>query len=110
MKPKYLIFYKNEDKLEHLLNHFPFNIEKDILNKRKSSTEFIVEYDETLCKSLLDKFYALKDQIDKNMVPAHLEDYPSNWQCRYCQFKDICKTAKGDAIDWEDFKKKIESV
>jgi len=89
-----------------------FNIKKGILlyidKDQQEMKEFLVEYDEALCKSLLDKFYALKDQVDKNIVPAHLEDYPRNWQCRYCQFKDICKMANGDAINWEDFKKKIE--
>jgi len=34
-----------------------------------------VDYDEALCRSLLDKFYALKDQVEKNILPARLVDY-----------------------------------
>jgi CRISPR/Cas system-associated exonuclease Cas4 (RecB family) len=88
-----------------------FNIKKGILlyidKDRQEMKEFFVEYDEALCKDLLDKFYALKDQVEKNVVPARLDDYPKNWQCSYCQFKDICKMANGETIDWEEFKKKI---
>jgi len=89
-----------------------FNIKKGILlyidKDRQEMKEFTVDYDEVLCNSLLDKFYALKDKVEKNIVPARLEDYPKNSQCTYCQFKDICKMAKDETIDWEDFKKKIE--
>lgn len=91
-----------------------FGIKKGILlyidKDRQEIKEFFVDYDEVLCKSLLDKFYALKDQVEANTIPARLEDYPRNWQCNYCQFKDIYKLANGDVIKWEDFKKKIESV
>jgi len=45
MKPKYLIFYKNEENLEQLINRYPFNRQEDVLNKRKSNSEFIIEYD-----------------------------------------------------------------
>jgi len=90
-----------------------FNIKKGILlyidKDQQEMKEFFVDYDEALCKSLLDKFYALKNQVETNVVPARLADYPRNWQCSYCQFKDICKMADGDVINWEDFKKKIES-
>jgi len=92
--------------------HF-FNIKKGILlyidKDRQEMKEFFVDYDEALCKSLLDKFYALKDQVEKNILPARLEDYPRNWQCNYCQFKDVCKMAGGENENWEDFKKKIEA-
>ena len=77
-----------------------FNIKKGILlyidKDQQSMKEFFVDYDEALCKSLLDKFYALKDQIEKDILPGRLADYPRNWQCSYCQFKDVCKTANGD--------------
>jgi CRISPR/Cas system-associated exonuclease Cas4 (RecB family) len=95
-----------------LYMHF-FNIKKGILlyvdKDRQELKEFFLDYDENLCKSLLDKFHALKDQVEKNILPPRLEDYPRNWQCRYCQFKDICKLAKEENLNWEDFKKKIES-
>ena len=81
--------------------HF-FNIKKGILlyidKDQQEMKEFFVNYDEALCKGLLDKFEALKDQVEKNILPARLEDYPRNWQCTYCAFKDVCKMANGD--DW----------
>ncbi len=92
--------------------HF-FNIKKGILlyidKDQQNMKEFFVDYDEQLVKSLLDKFYALKEQVETGVVPVRLADYPQNWQCSYCQFKDVCKMANGDALNWEDFKKKIES-
>lgn len=91
-----------------------FNIKKGILlyidKDQQDMKEFFVDYDEALCKSLLDKFYALKDQVEKNVLPARLADYPRNWQCSYCQFKDICKLANGNTVGWEEFKKKIENA
>jgi CRISPR/Cas system-associated exonuclease Cas4 (RecB family) len=88
-----------------------FNIKKGILlyidKDQQNIKEFFVDYDEALCKSLLDKFYALKDQVEKGLVPARLADYPRNWQCSYCPFKDVCKIANGDALNWEEFKQKI---
>ena len=91
-----------------------FNIKKGILlyidKDQQEMKEFFVDYDEELCKSLLDKFYALRDQVEKNILPARLEEYPRNWQCNYCQFKDICKMASGEAVNWEEFKQKIQAV
>jgi CRISPR/Cas system-associated exonuclease Cas4 (RecB family) len=95
-----------------LYMHF-FNIKKAILlyidKDQQEMKEFFVDYDEVLCKSLLDKFDLLKKQVEQGVVPERLADYPSNWQCSYCQFKDICKMANGSSISWEDFKKKIQS-
>lgn len=93
-----------EPKLENVYQiqlylHF-FNIKKGILlyidKDQQEMKEFFVDYDEALCKGLLDKFYALKDQVEKNLVPAKLEDYPRNWQCNYCAFKDTCKNTNGE--------------
>ena len=90
-----------------------FNIKKGILlyidKDQQAMKEFFVDYDEQLCKSLLDKFQALKSQVEQGIVPARLADYPRNWQCSYCQFKDVCKLANGEALDWEDFKKKMDN-
>lgn len=95
-----------------LYMHF-FNIKKGILlyvdKDQQELKEFFIDYDEQLAKSLLDKFYSLKQQVETNVIPARLTDYPRNWQCNYCQFKDICKMANGGPLDWEDFKKKIEA-
>jgi CRISPR/Cas system-associated exonuclease Cas4 (RecB family) len=80
-----------------LYMHF-FGIKKGILlyvdKDQQNLKEFFLDYDEQLCKNLMDKFYALKSQIESDILPAKLEDYPRNWQCNYCVFKDICKTTK----------------
>ncbi|OGZ72310.1 MAG: hypothetical protein A2998_03555 [Candidatus Staskawiczbacteria bacterium RIFCSPLOWO2_01_FULL_37_25b] len=92
--------------------HF-FNIKKGILlyidKDQQDMKEFFVDYDEQLCNSLLEKFHALKAQVEKNMVPSRLADYPRNWQCSYCQFKEVCKLANGDALNWEEFKNKVKA-
>ena len=75
-----------------------FNIKKGILlyidKDQQEIKEFVVEYDETLVKSLLDKFYALKADVEANKIPARMAEYPRNWQCNYCQFKDVCKKSE----------------
>jgi CRISPR/Cas system-associated exonuclease Cas4 (RecB family) len=95
-----------------LYMHF-FGIKKAILlyvdKDQQNLKEFFVDYDEKLCKDLMDKFYVLKGQIEEDIVPARLADYPKNWQCIYCQYKDVCKLANGDVLKWQDFKDKIES-
>jgi len=88
-----------------------FNIKKGILlyvdKDQQDLKEFFLDYDEVLCNSLLDKFKNLKGQVEKGEMPVRLTDYPKNWQCSYCQFKDVCKLANGDALNWEEFKQKI---
>jgi len=95
-----------------LYMHF-FGIKKGILlyvdKDQQNLKEFFLEYDEVLCKGLMDKFYALKGQVEKDVLPAKLADYPKNWQCTYCQYKDVCKLANGGEVKWEDFKKRIET-
>ena len=82
--------------------HF-FNIKKGILlyidKDQQEMKEFFVDYDEALCKMLLDKFYTLKDQVEKGLLPPRLEDCPRNWQCNYCAFKDTCKKTNGDSYE-----------
>jgi CRISPR/Cas system-associated exonuclease Cas4 (RecB family) len=71
--------------------------------------EFIVEYDSQRVQSLLKILYDLKKQIDSNIIPSRIPGWPDNWQCQYCQFKEICYTAGEGNINWESFKKKIEA-
>jgi len=90
-----------------------FNIKKGILfyvdKDRQEIKEFIVDYDEKLVQSLLKDFEELKKKIESNAVPTRLPSYPQNWQCQYCQFREVCSMAGGENIKWEDFKKKIEA-
>ncbi len=90
-----------------------FNIPKGILfyidKDRQEIKEFIVDYDQKLVKQLLANFQELQEKIKNNQVPQALADYPKNWQCRYCQFKEVCNLAGPPELSWHDFKKKIES-
>ena len=85
--------------------HF-FNIKKGILlyidKDQQEMKEFYVEYDEALCNLLLDNFNILKGQIDQDILPDKLADFPRNWQCSYCPFKAVCKATKQ-----KTFKQKI---
>ena len=90
--------------------HF-FKIPKGILLYINKDTlelkEFIVNYNPTLTQALLQDLSVLKNKLDRNIVPQRLPDYPENWQCQYCQFKEICLTAGDSELNWNDFKKKI---
>lgn len=93
--------------------HF-FNKKKGILLYVNKDTqelrEFIFDYDRNLSLQLLDWFEKLKLKIEKNLVPIRLADWPENWQCQTCQFKEICKLAGEKEINWEDFKSKMEEA
>ena len=111
-----MIFSKlNEPKEENvnqiqLYLHF-FKIPKGILLYVNKNTlalkEFFVDYNPATAKKLLGDLADLKKQIDANVIPGRLISYPENWQCRYCQFKDICSTAGKENIQWDAFRKKL---
>ena len=103
---------ENVDQLQLYL-HF-FKVPKGILLYVNKDTqelkEFLLSYNKTKATKLLKTLTDLKKKIDSNIVPQRLTDYPLNWQCRYCPFKEVCQlTGEGD-INWEAFKKKIEKV
>ncbi|MDP3990689.1 MAG: PD-(D/E)XK nuclease family protein [Candidatus Nealsonbacteria bacterium] len=89
-----------------------FKIPKGILLYVSKDTsdlkEFLVQYNPGLVKGLLKELVELNKKIEANIVPQTLDDFPRNWQCAYCQFKDICSLAGKKEIKWEDFKNKIE--
>ncbi len=93
--------------------HF-FKIKKGILlyidKDKQELKEFIIEYDPQLCRRLLKQFKELEEKINKDIVPAALADYPSNWQCSYCQFRSICDKAGENELDWKAFKEKITAA
>jgi len=90
-----------------------FNIKKGILlyidKDQQDIKEFLINYDPNLVQSLLKNFTDLKIKIDKNIVPSRIQGWPDNWQCQYCQFKEICGMSEGGEMKWEDFKKIIEA-
>ncbi len=87
--PKGLLLYVDKDRLE--------------------LKEFLVNYDRNRAENLLKNLSDLKNKIDKNIIPKRIPAYPDDWQCQYCAFREICNIADGGEIDWNDFKKKIES-
>ena len=104
---------KEEDNAQlQLYLHF-FKIPKGILlyvNKdTQELNEFLVEYNPHLSQNLLSELSKLKIKVDSNVIPTRIPDYPEGWHCQYCQFFYICGIAGGNEINWEDFKKKIES-
>jgi len=90
--------------------HF-FKIPKGILLYINKDTlelkEFIINYNPTLAQALLKDLSILKNKLDANIVPQRIPGYPENWQCQYCQFKEICSAAGDSEINWHDFKEKI---
>lgn len=114
-----MIFQKLEAAKEENINqiqlylHF-FKIPKGILlyiNKNTSQLkEFVINYDPVLCQKLLKDLAILKTKIEGNIIPLPLPDYPEPWQCKYCQFKEICQMAGENEVNWEDFKKKIQEI
>ena len=71
--------------------------------------EFLFSYDKERAERLLADFNRTKKMIEENIVPPRLPNWPKDWQCQYCQFKEICRLAGPDKINWLEFKKKIES-
>ena len=91
-----------------------FKIPKGVLLYVNKDTQelkdFVVEYDEDRATALLKDLEILKNKIDSNVVPARIPGYPSDWQCAYCQFKEVCVMANGGDLNWNDFKAKMEEV
>lgn len=91
-----------------------FEIKKGILLYLNKDThqikEFLVDYNKELVEKLLTNFENLKLKIETNMIPQRLIDFPKNWQCSYCEFKEICEITLDSEMNWNDFKTKIEAM
>jgi len=101
----------NVDQIQLYLHYF--NIKNGILlyvdKDRLELKEFVVPYDPARVKPLLDGLEKLKNQIEKNIVPPRISTYPSDWQCKYCDFREICDMARQGEMEWEEFKKTIRA-
>ncbi len=86
--PKGILLYVNKDNLE--------------------LKEFIIDYNPIQAENLLSNLKHLKKQIDSDTVPPRIPDYPDDWQCRYCQFREVCNMGNSDEMNWEEFKSKIQ--
>ncbi len=101
---------ENVDQIQLYLHYFKvpkgilLYVDKDKLELK----EFIINYDKKRVLSLLGGLENLKAKIDSNTIPDRLPEYPDNWQCRYCQFKEVCSAAGWGDVDWQELKKKIE--
>lgn len=102
---------ENVNQLQLYLHYF--RIPKGILLYVNKDTqelkEFVVEYEEKKARSLLAELENLKKNIDLNTVPARIASYPTDWQCRYCPFREVCDAGEPGEMSWEDLKMKIES-
>ncbi|MDO8559018.1 MAG: PD-(D/E)XK nuclease family protein [bacterium] len=101
---------ENIDQLQLYLHYF--KIPKGILLYVNKNTltlkEFFVDYNQDRALSLLASLQETKNKIDAGVVPDRISGYPADWQCRYCQFREICNMAGAGEIKWESFKDKIE--
>jgi len=70
--------------------------------------EFEIKYDPERVKGLLQALSKLKKEIEIDSVPLRLDDYLNNWQCRYCNFDEICKIISNEPTDWKKAKEKIK--
>ena len=101
---------ENLDQIQLYLHYF--KVPKGILlyvNKdNQQLKEFVIKYDKARVNSLIKGLEDLKTKIEKDVVPDRIPAYPKDWQCRYCQFKELCAIAGGENIKWSEFKNKIE--
>ncbi|HHE76650.1 MAG TPA: Dna2/Cas4 domain-containing protein [Candidatus Parcubacteria bacterium] len=105
---KYLKEPKKENVNQIQLYLYYFKVPKGILLYVNKDTqelkEFIVSYDESLAKLLLNDLDKVKKYIDNDVVPGRIPGYPSDWQCRFCPFKDLCIIGGNDKISWQELK------
>jgi CRISPR/Cas system-associated exonuclease Cas4 (RecB family) len=89
-----------------------FNIKKGILlyidKDQQEMKEFTLDYNQEIVEGLLSGFSNLKIKVEKDIMPERLTDYPKNWQCQYCQFKQTCKLLNGNECNWQEEKTKIQ--
>jgi len=93
--------------------HF-FKIPKGMLlyvdKDRLELKEFIVDYNPAVAEALIADLTVLRGQIVANTIPSRISTFPSNWQCRYCQYKEVCKMGDSGEMKWGDLKTKIETL
>jgi CRISPR/Cas system-associated exonuclease Cas4 (RecB family) len=89
-----------------------FDIKKGILlyvdKDLQELKEFTIDYDKDMVLALLEDLHSLKVKVEQDVLPARLNDYPKNWQCQYCQFKQTCKLLDGNESSWLEEKQKIQ--
>ncbi|MDO8601380.1 MAG: PD-(D/E)XK nuclease family protein [bacterium] len=103
---------ENQDQIQLYMHYF--KVSKGILLYVNKDTqelkEFEVAYDKNRSEALLRGLSDIKIKIDSSTVPDRISGYPDDWQCRYCQFKEICIMAGPGEMQWDNFKSKIEKI
>jgi CRISPR/Cas system-associated exonuclease Cas4 (RecB family) len=103
---------ENVDQIQLYLYYFKapkgilLYVNKDNLNLK----EYIVDYDPARAENLLRNLDHLKKQIDTDIVPPRIDGYPDDWQCKYCQFREICDQGEGGEMNWGELKPKVQGV
>ena len=114
-----MLFRKLQEPKEENVNQIQlymhyFQIPKGILLYMSKDTselkDFPIQYNTDLVQNLLKGLENLDKKIKTNVVPEQMLDFPRNWQCQYCQFKDICVSAGKGELKWDEFKNKIEKL
>lgn len=91
--------YLQEPKKEHvgqvqLYMHFTGIHNAIILYENKNTSEireFIIKYDETEAKNILEGFLSTYEKISLNELPERLEKANKNkYPCAWCEFREIC--------------------
>jgi CRISPR/Cas system-associated exonuclease Cas4 (RecB family) len=103
---------ENVDQVQLYMHYFqiPSAILLYVSKDNQDLKEFLVVYDKTRAENLLNGLVGLKNKIDSDVVPDRIPTYPDDWQCKYCQFKEVCKMAGEGEIEWNEFKDKIVKV
>lgn len=103
---------ENVEQLQLYLHYFKIPrgillyVDKDKLELK----EFPVSYNKIQAETLLKQLAGLKKQIDCNTIPARIPSYPDNWQCQYCQYREVCNLGAPGEMAWDDFKNKIQGI
>jgi CRISPR/Cas system-associated exonuclease Cas4 (RecB family) len=91
-----------------------FQIPRGILLYMSKDTselkDFVLQYDPKLSRNLIKELEVLNKKIKEDIVPDRIISYPKNWQCQYCQFKDICITAGPGEMSWANFKGRVQNL
>jgi len=103
---------ENIDQVQLYLHYFeiPKGILLYVSKDNLELKEFIIDYNPIRAEELLNNLTFLRKQIDSNIVPARIPGYPDDWQCRYCQFREVCDLGTPDQMNWLDLKKHIEKL
>lgn len=102
---------ENEDQIQLYMHYFKIPkgillyVDKDQLELK----EFLIHYNKERAEELLADLANLKEKIDSDIVPQRIAGYPDDWQCQYCQFREICSLGGQGEMPWDDLKEKIKS-